>query len=233
MDWTDMSIHLQRQIEKVKSMIIALGGDVEQAVQRACAAVDTRDSALARRVIEQDERIDHMEVDIEEECLHTLAVYQPVAMDLRYVVAVLKMNNDLERIADCAVNLAQQALFMAAEPPFDKEPFIGGMQELVLQMLRESLEALLHVDVDKAERVRATDDKVDAIHRRMYEQVETAMREHPDQIPQLIHVMGVSRQFERIADLATNIAEDVIYMARGQILRHQRGGRRTVAYRQP
>jgi phosphate transport system protein len=88
-------------------------------------------------------------------------------------------------------------------------------------MLREALEALLHVDTDKAEKIRTADDKVDAIHRRMYEQVETAMRENPDRIPQLIHVMSVSRQFERIADLATNIAEDVIYMARGQILRHQ------------
>lgn len=222
-----MSVHLQRQIEKVKSMIIALGGDVERAVQRACNAVDTRDAALARRVIEQDERIDHMEVDIEEECLHTLAVYQPVAMDLRYVVAVLKMNNDMERIADCAVNLAQQALFMAAEPPFDKDAYIGGMQELVQQMLREALDALLHVDTDKAEKVRTADDKVDAIHRRMYEQVETAMRENPDRIPQLIHVMNVSRQLERIADLATNIAEDVIYMARGQILRHQHATRKT------
>jgi len=216
-----MSVHLQRQVEKVKKLVIGLGEEVEQAVQRAVTAVETRDANLARRVIENDTVIDQMEIDVEEECLHTLSVYQPVAMDLRYVVAVLKMNNDLERIADCASNICEQVVLLSREKPVDIEPFLDGMAEQVLHMMREALESLIAVDTDRAQRVIAADDRVDAIHRRMYELVETAMREHTDQIPQLIHLINISRQMERIADQATNIAEDVLYMAKGQILRHQ------------
>lgn len=218
-----MTIHLQRQIDKLKWRILSLGSLVETALEKAIHAVDQRDAKLARAVVAGDEEIDQMEVDIEEECLHTLALNQPVAFDLRFVVAVLKINNELERIADMATNIAQQAIFLADEPPIDRPFDLEAMAMHVREMLRRSLQSLVDVDAAMADRVRAADDKVDEIHRQMYEQVEAAMRESPQQVPQLIHMMNLSKQLERIADQTVNIAEDVIYMARGEILRHTGG----------
>lgn len=216
-----MSVHLQRQIDKLKRQITTMGTKVEQALLRAMVVIERRDAGLADEVIKADHLIDQMEIDIEEECLQTLALYQPVASDLRYVVSVLKINNDLERIADMAENIAEQGRFLAAEPPVVPMPYdLTGMAERVRRMLGRALEAMLNSDSAIAETVRASDDEVDAIHRHMYEQVEAAMRDRPEQIPSLIHLINISRQLERIADLATNIAEDVIYTARGQILRH-------------
>ena len=217
-----MTIHLQRQIDKLKWRILSLGSLVEQALENAIRAVQNRDQKLAREVIAGDEQIDQMEVDIEEDCLHTLALNQPVAFDLRFVVAVLKINNELERIADMATNIAEQAVFLSDEAMIE-EPFeLGAMATHTREMLRRSLQALVDADAAMADWVRAADDRVDAIHRRMYEQVETAMSRNPHQAPQLIHMMNISKQLERVADQCVNIAEDVIYMARGDILRHSR-----------
>ncbi|QNN23652.1 phosphate signaling complex protein PhoU [Planctomycetales bacterium ZRK34] len=217
-----MPAHLERQLEKLKQMVRGLTTEVAEAVQHALAAFQHRDCELARQVIDHDDVINLTEIDIEEECLHTLACYQPVAMDLRYVVSILKVNNDLERIGDHAVKIAEITCYLANEPFADLMAFIDGMSEHVMQMLRLSLEALLDSDVDKATLVRPSDDRVDTIHRRMYEQVETAMGDNPQNIPQLIHIMNISRQLERIADLTVNIAEDVIYTVEGEILRHGR-----------
>ncbi len=215
-----MSVHLRRQIESLKQMIVSFARDGEAVVAQAIDAVERRDVALARKIIENDDVIDRREVDIEEECLHTLACYQPVAADLRYVIVVLKMNNDLERMADLASSLAEQAIFLADYPPVELASYLDGMADHVQMMLRRSLDALLHVDIQTAEEVCADDDRVDHIHVRMYELVETAMRRDPERIPQLIRMVSISRYLERIADLATNIAEDVIYLARGEISRH-------------
>ena len=216
-----MSVHLERQIDKIKGMITAEFEDVAQAVQRAIEAAEQRDAELAKQVIQHDASINQAEIDIEEECLHTLACYQPVAFDLRYLVAVLKMNNDLERIADLAVNIAEQARFLANEPPMEFMSYINGMSGEVNQMIEQALNAMLEADAEKADAVRSADDRVDVLHRRMYEQVERAMPDYPQHARQLIHVMNISKQLERIADLACNIAEDVIYVVRGHILRHR------------
>lgn len=222
-----MAVHLQRQIEKLKRSIRSLGARAQSQLDSAMEAVANRDEELARRVIAEDEHINNMEIEIEEECLHTLALYQPVAFDLRYVVSVLKINNDLERIADQAVNIAQQATFLSEEEPLPIVPYdMEGMAERVQDMLRDALEALVEMDVTRADLVRAADEQVDAIHREMYESVEQAIQAHPEQARQLIHLMNVSRQLERTADLAVNIAEDVLYTARGDIIRHA-GGRVT------
>jgi phosphate transport system protein len=216
-----MSVHLQKQIDKLKRQITAMGNLAEQSLLKAMVAVERRDAVVAEQVIAADGKVDQMELDVEEECLHTLALYQPVASDLRYVVSVLKINNDLERIADMASNIAQQAVFLASEPPVDPMPFdLVGMADRVRRMLARALEAMLNSDPELADTVRASDDEVDTIHRHMYERVEAAMRERPDRIPSFIHLMNISRQLERVADLATNIAEDVIYTARGKLVRH-------------
>lgn len=216
-----MSVHLQRQIEKLKEGIAALAAKVERQLLLAMMCVERRDANLAAQVIDDDETIDRLEVDLEEECLHTLALYQPVAGDLRFVVSVLKINSDLERIADMAGNIAQQGKFLASEPPLDAPPYdLTGMADRVREMLGRALRAMLETDAGLAEQVRESDDEIDRAHRQMYQRVEPAMRENPDRIPTLIHYMNISRQLERIADLAVNIAEDVIYTAHGKLVRH-------------
>lgn len=218
-----MSLHLQRQIASLKKVILALGTQVEESVQRATQAIEQRDPELAQLVIAGDREIDRIEVELEEECLHTLALHQPVAFDIRYVVATLKINTELERIGDLAVNLAQQGLSLGQHPRIEPPPFdLAGMSQIVRRMLQESLDALVNIDAAVAERVREQDDAVDAIHRGMYQRVEQAIRADPELVQPYIHLLSVSRNLERIADHAVNIAEDVIYMSRGEVLRHKR-----------
>ncbi len=218
-----MSEHLERQFEKLKRSILALGARVEQAVNHAVTAVRQRDVALAQRVIDADEAIDIAELDVEEECLHTLACYQPVALDLRFTVSVLKINNDLERIADLAVNIAEQAQFLAAAPPMEDPPIpLAEMAAVAQSMLKRSLDAMVRADAGLAHAVRVDDDRVDAMHRQTYEIIEQCFRDQPQQIGALIHFLSISRQLERIADHAVNVAEDVVYMVEGRMLRHDR-----------
>ena len=219
-----MTKHFERQMDKLKSMLLELGAQVEESVEQAIRAVALRDPDLAREVIEGDRRIDLMEIDVEEECLHTLALFQPLATDLRFVVSVVKINNDLERIADLAANLAEQALFLIDQPLVDDVPFdLDDESRRVRRMVKQSLDSLVHNDLSLAESVRHADERVDAIHRAMYRKVKRAIRDNPDDVDGLIAYFNISRHLERIADHAVNIAEDVIYMELGEIHRHAAG----------
>jgi len=162
-----------------------------------------------------------MEVDVEEECLKILALYQPVAIDLRFIITALKINNDLERIGDLAVNIAERSEFLARQPEVHVPLDLEKMTEKTQSMLTKSLDALVNMDCDLAHQVCAADDEVDAMNRQMYLTVQDGIRQHPEQLESLIHLLSASRHLERIADHATNIAEDVIYMAEGQIVRHR------------
>lgn len=216
-----MAKHLQKEIEKTKKMILALSAAVEEAVRKAIKAVETRDAGLAEKIIANDPTVDEMEVDVEEEVLKILALHQPVAIDLRFLVSALKINNDLERIGDLAVNLAERAIFLssftAAATRFD----LRELAEKVQWMLRSSLDSLVNLDAALARKVCVMDDDVDEIHRGMYRKVEDAMVAHPEQAAVILNWLTVSRYLERIADHATNIAEDVIYMIEGEIVRHK------------
>jgi phosphate transport system protein len=215
-----MHRHFNREIELLKQRILTLGAKVEAAFVNALTAIREHNRILAEEVIAGDRFIDQAELDLEEECLKLLALYQPVAGDLRFVVAVLKINNDLERIGDLAVNIAERAVFLASAPleafPFD----FSRMSEVAALMLRQSLDALASGQIGPARQVCLMDDEVDGINRNMYEQVKNAIRENPDRVESLIQVLGVSRALERIADHATDIAEDVVYMSSGEIIRH-------------
>ncbi len=215
-----MSWFLMKEVGHLKKQIFIECSLAEQAVSKAVTAVSRRDGKLAEEVIRSDEQIDQMEVEVEEECLKILALHQPVAADLRYVIAMLKINNDLERIGDLAVNIAQQALVIArAQPmaiPFD---FVG-LVEKTRKMLRSSLEAMVNLDADLAQCVLNSDDEVDAIHADMYGRVQAGIRQEPRKMDLFIRMLSVSKNLERIADATTNIAEDVIYLIKGKIVRH-------------
>lgn len=216
-----MSVHLQKEIENLKRNVLSLGADVEENVHKAVQSLRKRDSSLAEEIIAADYYIDRREVDLEEECLKILALHQPVAIDLRFVIAVLKINNDLERIGDLAVNIAEQAVFLTSEPPIDIPFDFAGMSDKTKVMLKNSLDALVNMDPKLARAVCAADDEVDAINRKMYGQVQDGIRKKIEQMESLIHYLGVARHLEHIADHATNIAEDVIYMVDGEIVRHK------------
>ncbi len=215
-----MTLHMQRELEKLKKSILALSAVVEETVQQSVQALENLNVDLAEKVIANDDLIDDMEVDFEEECLKILALHQPVANDLRFIIAVLKINNDLERIGDLATNIADRALSLAAEEripvPFD----FSGMADKVEQMLKKSIDALVNYDLRLAAQVCKMDDEVDSLHKSTYQQVKEEIRRHPQRLESLVHYLSVSRHLERIADLATNLAEDVIYLIEGNIVRH-------------
>ncbi len=216
-----MSMHLQRDVEKLKKKILTLSTIVEEALYDAVRALKSKDETLAKNVIENDTKVDEMEVEVETDCLKILALHQPVATDLRYVISVLKINNDLERVGDLAANIAQRALELKylseVQLPFD----FSEMADKVKRMLRQSLNSLIDLNIEKAKLVCAMDDEIDAMHRQLYKIIDRKVNENPELVPILLQYLSVSRYLERIADLATNIAEDVVYMVEGTIARHQ------------
>jgi phosphate transport system protein len=216
-----MTAHMTNEIQKLKSKLLFLCSLVEQSLWKAVKSLRQRDGQLARQVIDEDEVIDQNEVDVEEECLKILALHQPVAIDLRFIVTALKINDDLERIGDLSVNIAERSEFLARHDsvpnPFD----FDTMARITQQMLRDSLDALVNTDCTLALKVLKDDDHVDAINKEMYDQVKQAILDHPEYIESLIHLLSVSRHLERIADHAVNIAENVIYMVEGRIIRHK------------
>jgi phosphate transport system protein len=213
-------LHYVREVERLRALLLSLSAAVEENLRKAVDSVMQRDQTLATQVIDKDREIDLLEVDVEEECLKILALHQPVANDLRFIVAALKINNDLERIGDLAVNIAERTIFLSTlsmpQTSFD----FPGMAEKAQAMVQNSLDAMLNQDLELAESVRASDDEVDEINRAMYEQIKEGIRKEPDRINALIHLLSISRHLERMADHATNIAEDVIYMIKGEIVRH-------------
>lgn len=212
--------HFHRELDKIKKKILSLGAMVEQRVHMAAKAILTSDNELAIKIIQSDYEIDEMEIEVEEECLKVLALHQPVAVDLRFLIAVIKINNDLERIGDQAVNIAQRLITMSKhsvyEVPFD----YSIMSEKTEQMLKMSLDSLVNMDLDLALKVCLLDDEVDEIKDEVYDYVKKTMKEQKNHVGYLINFFLISRHLERLADHATNIAEEVIYMIEGEIVRH-------------
>jgi len=215
-----MSVHLQREIDRLKRHLLSVCGMVEEQVQVAVRALIDRDDAAAQQVVQQDLDIDHREVEVEEDCLKVLALYQPVATDLRFIVAALKINNDLERIGDMAVNIARKAITLASQPPIDIPGDLESMSGKSQAMLRDSIDSMVNADARLAKDVCKRDDEVDGLKREIRLKVQELMRKEPARVEAFLCVLAASRNLERIADLATNIAEDVIYMIEGRIIRH-------------
>jgi len=215
-----MTVHLEKEIETLKRKILALSSMVEESVYRAVRAVADCDAVTAESVVRGDDAIDAMEVEVEEDCLKALALHQPVATDLRFIVSVLKINSDLERIGDLAVNIAQRAGSLSKLERIPAFLDLSGMAEKVKLMLRRSLTSLVNLDSGLARQVCSSDDAVDNLNRTMHQLIIEKIKADPGRAEVYILLLSVSRNLERIADHATNIAEDVIYMNEGQIIRH-------------
>jgi phosphate transport system protein len=211
----------QREIDNLKKLILSLGALVEEQIQRAMSSLERRDETLANEVIMKDREIDSLEIVIEEECLKILALYQPVAKELRFVVAVLKMNNDLERMGDLAANMAKRAKYLATKEKIELVYEFSAIAEKTQAMVKKSLDALVNTDVELAREVCAADDEVDEMTRQMVYKTMDAIQKNPEKTGEYFNIRSISKNLERIADSATNIAEDVVYLCSGEIIRHK------------
>jgi len=216
-----MSKHLQRDLERLKKQLLEEESLVEEAVNKAIAALTERRPALCDEVIAADDVIDQREVAIEEECLKILALHQPVAADLRFVITAMKVNNDLERMGDQAVNIAERAAYLAEHEPLGIPLDFNRMADAVRQMVRSSLDAHVNQDTALAHTVGRMDDEVDEVHREMFRVLQDRMRDDVGVIERAVAYLSASRDLERIGDLATNIAEDVVFMVEGEVIRHR------------
>ena len=216
-----MARHIEHQIAQLKNSILQFGTIVEESISRSNTALFKQDVELAQKVVANDTEIDRLEVELEEECLKVLALYQPVAADLRFVVAVLKINNDLERIGDLASNIAKTVSQLTITGPLELPEEISSMAKQVEEMVKNSLDAVVKADPDLARQVRKEDDIVDAGRHTVRKLVIQQIKKDPEKVEGLLQINSISKHLERIADMATNIAEDVIYMVEGEIVRHR------------
>jgi phosphate transport system protein len=215
-----MSKHLQRDIERLRKNILMLGTLVEEATDKSIKAITRTDEKILDELFTGEQRINQMEVDIEEECLKVLALHQPVATDLRFIVAVLKVNNDLERMGDQAINIADRIKHLIGKKPPTGLVDFAAMGEVARRMVHLSLEALVEGDVDLARRVGEMDDELDDMHAGNYDIMQEAMAKDTEIIDSAVSYLTISSNLERIGDLSTNIAEETIFMEEGDVVRH-------------
>lgn len=216
-----MPKRLQKDIEKIKKMVLSVGAMVEERLRMSIKAIETWDAGLAEDIIRRDYEIDELEIEVEEECLKILALHQPVAVDLRFIIATIKINSELERIGDEAVNIANRVRNISKRRKLDLSFDFTIMAEKAATMLRLSLDALVNLDQDLAFKVLTLDDEVDLMHREIYDRIKEAMSQNPDYVGYLINLYTTSRHLERVGDHSTNIAEEVIYLIEGEIIRHR------------
>ncbi len=212
--------HFHEELSNVKVRLLTMSGEAEAALGLAVEALLERSVEKAHQVIANDHAVDAMEVEIEEQCISLLALQQPMARDLRMLTSALKIANDLERVGDHAVNIAQSAERLAESRPITPEPEIVEMARLTRAMLSDALEAFIRGDADAGREICRRDDKVDALHRSTFRILLTHMMEDPHNIGSGMELFLVSRNLERVADLATNIAEDVVFLVEGKSIKH-------------
>lgn len=216
-----MAKHLEKELERLKKLIYTLSARVDESLELAVKSIQEGDTELAEKVIADDTVIDEMEIEVEEECLKALALYQPVAIDLRFIIAVMKMNNDLERIGDLAADIAKNGIAInnVSKPkvPLD----LHQMSYLVKTIVRKSLDALINIDPYLAREVITDDDEINAMKSEMKAEIVEAIQREPESAESLMTMLAITHRMERIGDHACNIAEDVIYMIEADIVRHQ------------
>jgi len=215
-----MSKHWERDLDNLQRRLMILAASVEEAIFKGIRALQERNMALAEEVIAGDSVIDQEENHVENECLKMLALHQPVAIDLRRIIAALKINTDLERMADLAVNIAERARSLADLPRIAVPDKLQRMTDLATSMVRQSLDAFVMLNAEQARRVIRLDDEVDRYNREIIGELIGHMQQTAELVPAFMSFFSAVRQLERIADHATNIAEDVVYLIEGEIIRH-------------
>ena len=210
-------------LDELKGKLLAMGGMAENAVEQAIRAYRERVPELCQKVFENEVHINQAEREIDELALDLLAMQQPMAVDLRFILAIIKSNADLERVGDQAVNIAQRAMGLIELPPVELSVDIPHMAEIASEMVRQSLEAFVSGDAELAQRILERDDEVDRMNQEIFLAMDKAMETSPQIIRQALHTMIIARNLERVADHATNIAEDVIFWVRGADVRHHFG----------
>jgi phosphate transport system protein len=216
-----MSKHLERDLDSLKEDLLILAASVEEALHKAIRALQERDAELAEEVIVGDRQIDEDENHVEEECLKMLALHQPVAIDLRRIAAAMKINGELERMADLAEDIAERAVHLAGLPPMAIPSRLQRMTDLTTSMVRQSLDAFVNLDARQARTVCRLDDEVDHYNNEIIAELIAVMRSSPAMVEPGLSFFSATRHLERIADHATNIAEDVVYLVEGEIIRHR------------
>jgi phosphate transport system protein len=216
-----VSKHLERDLESLEAKLLSMSAAVEAMIDKAWQSIVDKNGRLANEVIASDDAINEQEVHIEEDCLKILALHQPVAIDLRRTATILKVNNDLERIADLAVNIAERSQRLKSVHDFVIPTTLNTMAESARRMVRDALNSLVSLDADDALEVGADDDEVDRCHAEVVDELYRTMCDRRESIAPAMHCLSVARQVERIADHATNIAEEVVYLVRGDIARHR------------
>ena len=215
-----MQRHFHEELEALKQTLLAMGGLVEDQIRRVMRALTERNDALAQEVIDRDQQVNAYDVEVDETCVNLLALHQPAAGDLRFITTAMKIVTDLERIGDQAVNIAQRALELNQEPQLKPYIDLPRMAERAQAMVKDSLDAFVSRDTGLARRVCGADEEVDALKEQIFRELLTFMMADPRAIPRAIRLILISRFLERVADHATNIAEMVIYMVEGKMVRH-------------
>lgn len=214
------STHYENELKDIREGLLYLGALVEKAIEKAIKSLMERDTALARKVICDDSEIDQRDVEIEEKCIRILALRQPTARDLRFITTAIKINGHLERIGDMAANIAEKAIILSEEPPMKPYIDIPRMAEIARGMIKVSLDALVHENTDLAQKVRIEDETIDNLNEQVFRELLTFMMEDPRKIHRALIIMQISKSLERIADHAEGIADMVVYMVTGKIVRH-------------
>ncbi len=215
-----MQRHFEESIEELKAQLLHMSGLAERIVRKAVEALQRRDPALAEEVFRDDKAIDRLEIDIEERCIDLLALQQPLARDLRFITSALKISNDLERVGDHGVNIAGCAKTLAGQPAIRPLADLAPLAEGAIGMLRESLDAFVRRDADAARRLVRRDDEVDELNRHLFGELLARMVRNPSEIEGLMAYVLVGRNLERIGDLATNVAEEVVFIAEARVIKH-------------
>jgi phosphate transport system protein len=215
-----METHFQQELNKLKGNLLQMAGLAERAISNAIEALVKRDTALAEKTIVEDEKINQMEILIDEMCLKLLALHQPMAADLRFITSAMRINTELERIGDQAVNIAERVISLNQEPQLKPYIDIPRMAEITQSMVKEVLDAFVNGDAQRARSVCERDDQVDGLNDQVFRELLTYMMADSKTITRAVHLIIVSRCLERIADHATNIAEGVIFMVKALVIKH-------------
>jgi len=215
-----MHRHFDEELKDLKEKLLRMGGLVEHQISEAIRALIERDAALATKVIQNDSQVNLLDVDVDETSLQLLALHQPTARDLRFITTAMKISSDLERMSDLAENICERAIELNEEPQLKPYIDLPRMANWALRMVKESLDAFVRSDADLARKVCADDDFVDDLTEQLFRELLSFMIEDPKTITRAIRLTFIAKYIERIADHATNIAELVVYMVEGKIIRH-------------